>query len=207
MAEVDNELELVNESLAAIGASSINSFDEETGTANAVNKTWPGLRNTCLSLHNWSFATKTYKLERRTATPNNGWTYGFDFPGGIIGGPQMVLKSIKIEFDTLRHFAVEDKIVFTNEKELWAQFRVKASIELWSPEFRTAVVIGHASRLAVPVAHDEKLAADLREQAFGRPIEAMRGGLMGAAITLDRSKHPVASPFLRTDPLTMARYE
>lgn len=203
--EVD-DITLINRALARVGAGAIQSLAEDTTLAAKVDAIWSDVKETCLSLHEWTFGTKTFALLRRADPPANGWQYGFDLPGGVLGGPKMVLKSVSRPHDVERHYTLEENILFANRKDLWATFRVVPAIALWPPEFRIAVVIGAAAHLAVPVAHDESLAADLNTQAFGRPEEAMRGGLIGAAIALDRSKAPTSSPLLRGDPLTDARH-
>lgn len=206
MAGEDDELALCNDALADIGASPVFALDEDTELAEKVARTWPNVRATCLSLSAWSFATRTYPLPRRTEPPQNGWKYGYDLPGGVIGGPEIVLKGVSREHETTRAFAFEEGIIFSNHAQLWAQFRVTAAIALWPPEFRLAVKTALAGALAVPVAHDTRLAAAKKIEAHGRPEEGMRGGLIGAAIALDLAKRPRSSPILRGDPLTDARY-
>ena len=201
-----DELTLKNRALRRVGASALGAVDEDTTRAEQVEAIWQDVVETCLSLHEWSFGKKTYALALRVAPPENGWLYGYDYPGGVLGGPQAVLRSITREEDILREFTIEENILFANVGAVWATFRTTVAIGIWPPEFRLAVITAVASHLAVPVAGDEKLAKSLGIQAFGQDEEGMRGGLIGSAIALDRAKRPLGSPLLRSDPLTQARY-
>lgn len=201
-----DDISVVNEALAAIGSSPINSFSEDTSKAEKAKTVWSSLKRTCLSLHAWTWATRTYPLLRSANPPGNGWTHGFAVPGGVLGGPEAVLRSLSRSQDITRDFAFEDGMIFANCATLWARFRIVPPVDAWSPEFHTAIVTGAAARLAVPISHNQDLAERLSVSAFGEPREGMRGGLMGAAIALDRAKAPRFSPLLADDPLTMARY-
>lgn len=202
-----DELKIVNRSLARIGASQVEDIAEDSEINAKVAAIWQDTKEFCLAAHStWVFASKTYRLNRRPAAPENGWRYAFDFPGGVLGAPEIVYRDIASGTDPLRRFELEEGLLFADQEIIHARFPVEPAPSLWSPLFRLAVTVGTAGELAVPVSHDKDLAARLLEEAFGRPEERRKGGLLGLAIADDMSKHTVASPLLRDDPLTLARY-
>ena len=204
--QATTDVHIVNEALAAIGSSPVNALDEDSAKAEKAALVWFPLKRACLSLHAWTWATRTFPLMQDAADPANGWKYGFAVPGGTLGGPEAVIPDISCPERILREFNYTDGLIFANRRPLWARFRVEPAIDAWSPEFRLAIVQGAAARLAVPITHNQDLAERLGALAFGDPREGMRGGLMGAAIAIDRAKAPRFSPLLAEDPLTMARY-
>lgn len=201
-----DEVKLINRALTRIGAASIFAPDEETELAAATQAIWTDVKEQCLALHRWSFARQVYRLNRRPETPENGWKYAFDIPGTVLGGPEKVLRDPRRAYELLRDFDVQGVRIYADVDELYALFPVVPDVALWPPLFRSAVVLAAAAALAVPVAHDERLAASLREQAGGGPREGGVGGLIGRAIAMDIASRPIGSPFLASDPLTDARY-
>ena len=118
--------------------------------------------------------------------------------------PWRVLINPRCPDDPLRDYAIEGAALYADRKPLWATVPVRAHPQMWPVAFRLAATVLCAADFCVPVTHDPKLAAALRAEGEGDPVEGGRGGLIGRAIALAhagaRRKAPIWS-----DPLTAAR--
>lgn len=201
------EVPLINQALGMIGASTIFTLAEETNLADHVNRQWPSARDHCLAVHGWGWARKTYQLMQKTGTPVNVWAYAYSYPGGALGGPEVLYENPKNSDAPLRDFEIEENAVFSNTATLYGRFRVNPAVSLWPVLFRQAVKTLAAAFLAVPVSHDSVLAEKYRKLAIGDEREQGKGGLLAGAIAADLATRPLGSPLLRDDPLTLARWQ
>lgn len=202
------KVRLVNRALVRIGVSPSYSVDEETHLGGIVDTTWPNVEARVFSPpFDWSFARQTQALARLSATPQNGWAYGFALPGTRIGAPLAILSEAGQRERLCRDFRIEGGNVYTNEPQAWARIRVKSSPESWDEGFALAFVTALASGLAVPLREDEDRAAQLDAEAFGPNFaRGQLAGLFGALHTSDRaSSQQTGRGFIATDPLTAAR--
>lgn len=196
---------IINMALPGIGQPP--SFSLESG--DTFGATCRGAYNRCrdhvFGLHDWSFLRLTRKLTRHSATPINGWTYGYDLPGDMIGAPRKLLRSLNPAV-TLRDFDREALSIYCNEANVWARVTVDLDPEYWEVSFRAAFVRALEGYLAVPLLADIDMEAKRFRDAFGAGAERGAGGLIGRCIAADMAGQPIESPFTRGDPLTDARW-
>lgn len=198
------DVTIINRALARVGAPGIFALDEETSIARQAVAVYFDRRDACLGLYPWSFAKMTYKLDRLTEEPLNGWRFAYALPGNRLSAPLKVLTDPQRPDYPLRRFTVEANAIYCDEEAVWATVIVQAAPAVWSPAFRLAVTTLVAADLAVPVGHDTALADDLRTQGEGTPSEGGRGGMLGRALIADASGAPTPAPLLAADPLTTA---
>ena len=196
---------IVNWALAEIGMPPKFSIDDATMLGQQVDIFWPRTEARCFGLHDWTFCRRTYQLDRQEAQPQNGWRYGFSLPGGRIGPPLKLLSDPRNEVP-LRNFDIEGDTLFTDEAKAWARCKVALEPKAWPIQFTEAFATALASALAIPLRQDDSAASELEMKAFGHPREGGAGGIFGRLISQDIAAKPVASPLLRHDPLTMARW-
>lgn len=211
----EQKAKIVNKALRRFGAGEIFALDEETELAGQVVAIYETQIPALLSLADWSFARKTYKLDELAQVADNGydaaakkfingWRYGFSMPGTRLSEPRKVLIDPRRPDDPLRDFALEEGRLFADRHPLWAVFTVEVAPEIWPPLFTAAAIELLAGHMCVPVTHDAKLAGEILETAQGSAREQGRGGLIGVAIAADQRGAPLKAPLWR-DPLTEAR--
>ncbi len=206
---------IMNNALARIGAGAIMAEDEDSDLAAQVAAVYFDRVDAMLGMHSWTFAGKTYKLNRLAEISDNdfvvadgkfmnGWRHGFTLPGNRIGAPRRILDDPRRPDSPYRDFLIEGLNLYADRESLWATITVRADPASWPPDFRLAATVAVAADLCVPVTHDAGLAETLRAEAEGTPSENGRGGLIGRAMGKDAAAAPAKAP-LWADPLTLAR--
>lgn len=215
MTDVVDHLKIMSNALARIGAGAIMAEDEDSDLAAQVAAVYYDRLDAILGMHPWTFAGKTYKLDRLAETDDNdfvatdskfmnGWRHGFTLPGTRVGAPRRILDDPRRPDTPYRDFLIEGGNLYADRESLWATVTVRADPVAWPPDFRLAVTVAIAADLCVPVTHDAGLADTLRAEAQGTPSEGGRGGLIGRAMGKDAAASPAKAP-LWADPLTLAR--
>lgn len=199
------DIAVANRALARIGASAITSFDDEDFQSQQVSLLYAETVEELLALADWQWARQTLALDALGTAPSNGWAYGYSRPALALRGPVAVLTNPRDPLRPLRHFAVDGSTIYADSTPLWATFIVRKAEDLWPPEFRRAVTTALAAALAVPLAHDPKLAELLTREAFGITEQARRGGLVGSALLIDAQSATGPAALGWSDPLTRSR--
>lgn len=216
MTETVDDRTIINNALRRIGAAPIGALDEDTDLANQVVAVYRDRVDALLALYEWPFAAKTYALAQIAETTGNGydatakkfltgWRHAFALPGDRLALPWRVLADPRQPDNPLRDFAIEQDILYSDHKPLWATVPVRAAPQVWPPAFRLAATVLCAADLCVPVTHDAKLAAELRQEGEGSPADGGRGGLIGKTIALMHASARRKAPQW-SDPLTSARW-
>ncbi len=198
---------IVNWALTELGAGPIFSIDDGSDLSEQVEACWQRTVDYTFSLSDWSFSTLTKRNEQLSATPENGWRYGFSLPANRIGNPLKILRSAGSRPYPLAHrdFMIEGGALYANVDATWSVCKFETDPESWEPGFRAAFVIALAGNLAVPVWHDDNLKGDLLQQAFGSPSQQGTGGMFGRLIAQDKASQPMADSPAVEDPLSNAR--
>lgn len=216
MTDAIDHLKIMNNALSRIGAGAILDIEEDTDLAAQVTAVYFDRLDAVLAMHEWSFAGKTYKLDRLAEIAGNdfvaadtkfmnGWRYGFALPGNRVGEPRRILDDPRTPDRPWRDFLIEGGNLYADRETLWATVTVRADPAVWRPDFRLAITVLVAAELCVPVTHDQKLAAELFGMAEGSSQEQGRGGLLGRAIAKDAAGSPSKAP-AQGNPLADARF-
>ncbi len=207
MADLVDDATILNRALARIGAGAVTGRDEDTDLARQAWAVYDDTVEAGLALYHWKWPLRTVRLDRLAGEPGNGWDYAFQAPSTALGPPQALFSYPRTPQHPLRDFQVEGGTVYADVADLWGRYVVRLAAAEWPPLYRVALTMWLAAELAVPVTHDSTLASALRQEVFGSPSEAGRGGLMGRAIALDTAGSGDPSPILASDPLTGARFD
>lgn len=213
----NDDIDVINNALAVFGGGEVGALDEESDLAEQCVRAYRPLMNFLIGRYEWSFATRTYRLNpipRDTANGydsterafQNGWPFAFHLPGERLGLPHRVLTNPLTPERPLRQYLIEEGRIFARSEKLWAAVPVWTAIENWSPAFRLLAETALASALCVGITHDKGLADILHERAFGPPSAGGAGGLMGTAISAEAGKTRGAAP-MQSDPLGDARLQ
>ncbi len=198
---------IVNWALTDLGQKAEFQLDAQTSLGGIVARVWPRCRDHCFMLADWSFCRRTTKLMRQSATPENGWRYGFALPGDRLGEPLKVMRTIvRSKGEPLRDFDIEGDTLYADEPDVWARCKVEVDPESWDPGFRTCFVTALAGFLAVPILQDTGLRDEHLEKAFGPPSQGGAGGMFGRVIAQHLAGKPIGRPLLDGDPLSTSRW-
>lgn len=200
------DVDIVNRALVRIGAPPLMSLDDDNDLAQAAQLIYLTKVEAALGKLRWRFARKTFLLSRLADPPVTGWRFAYQLPGGALGQPEIFLTDARRPDAPLRDFEVEAGELHCNADRVFARCTVMVPPNLWSPEFREAMIVSIASALAVPVAHDTTLSAALAREAVGDPREGGIGGLLGRAIAQEIASSPPLDNMGSDNPLTDARH-
>lgn len=199
------DVDIINKALARLGAGAISARDEDSDLAAAVEAVYDTTIDRLLGLTTWTFATRTIQLGLRATPPDIGWRYGYDLPAARVRGPLKLSPDARDWRRPLRSFAVEEDVVFADLTPLWARVVVPKAPAEWTPQFRDMAIVVLAAELAVPVADNTTLGAELRRAAYGTAEQQGLGGMVGQAMLLDSQTSGGAAPFGFSCPLIDAR--
>ncbi len=206
MADVIDDLALINRALGRIGAGRIMSLDEDTALAGQVVPIHEDLVEAVLGFYDWRWARRTRVLERLAAAPVTGWAYAFAFPAEAVRTPSVIFADVGSRASPIRDFVVEGREVHTNTETASGVFVCRVSPAEWPAAFRLAYTVWLASAFAVPVTHDADLKMRLEQEALGTPSEGGRGGLIGRAIGIDAAGSGGTPGLMISDSLTSAHF-
>ena len=193
---------IINEALTDIGVGPMFSTDDSSELSEQIEATWRRVVDQIFGMHDWSFSKKTFKNRRLADRPENGWAYAYELPGVRLGPPLMNLESAGANPRILRHFALEEGLLFANVPETWSQCKVLVDPDYWDPPFRSAFIVALGGYLAVPVWADQDLREEKLVEAFGTPSREGTGGLFGRLMAQDKTAAPLGGDMMANDPLT-----
>jgi hypothetical protein len=194
---------VVNRALALVGIEPIQSFADEFAGSSAGD-IYQSVIGFNVGLYPWSFATEMRALGQKTGTSGFGYSYMHELPADRLGPP---LRLSDIATDPTRQFTaylLSANLVHSNSATIYALTKFMPDPDRWSATFAHASVLSLAAEFAETLGEDAKARAEYREDAYGTPLMAFRGGAMGAAIQEDaRATPPRKLPF-GSNPLLQA---
>jgi len=163
MAASDSDISICSEALILLGASAISSFSEGTPAATACSALYPGLRDTLISKHPWSWSLKKTQSFRISTDPTNEWKYAYQLPADMLSGAIAVFDSGGDNARSINYG--------------WEIYEDKHFVKL--------LVTALASDLAIVVTDQASKADYFRNLAYGTPGENGRGGLFRESVNID----------------------
>jgi hypothetical protein len=205
MATLDH-LDIVNAACALLAADPLEGLDDETPGAQSAAALYFEVADFCLAMAPWSFARRTVQLGLLDGVVSNlGFNHVHQLPAELIGAPERLLRDPRLNASTVQAYDYdEERRVHSDWDPLYAQGTVRVTPGLWHPAFRMAVIHAAAAVLAEPLTGNSGMAETLHAKAFGTPSEAMRGGLMRAALNADGRVTPSRALPSHSNPLLAA---
>ncbi|MCJ8143815.1 hypothetical protein MKI84_12900 [Ancylobacter sp. A5.8] len=161
----------------------------------------------CLDLHPWDFTRELRSLSR-LAGPEGGRVLGYPFayqlPTDVIGEPLRVVQDHSEPDVPYFRWTMHGPYILAADEPLYAVFNVRPPPIRWPGAFRNAVVLAIAAELALSMASNESLRADLRRDAYGPPSDDFRGGAIGVAIRNQAFRTPAKKMSPGLDPFSSA---
>lgn len=150
---MESKIKIASDALVLIGASPLQSFDDDTVEAMAVNAVYDNTYESMLSEINWSFAKDVLQLKQLTNKPDYGYKYCYRIAGEVI---KVINLNNKMNSDyKLRN----RREIHTNEQLSTITALVKIPEEELPSDFVLALKFNLAALLA-PIVTDNTTASD-----------------------------------------------
>lgn len=155
----DYDIALCNQALLQMGGKRITDFDDSSVEARDCNTFYPFVRDQVLEAFPWRFAKKRATLKMSSITPAFGYSYAFNLPADC-------LRPLSIDYDAgdEPNWEREGTVILTDEEEVNLHYIARVDSSRFSPSFIRAASLLLASRLAMSVGKDKKLAAELEDK-------------------------------------------
>lgn len=160
-----SNVDIANNALVKLGASTIISFTENSQAARAVNVIYEQLRNAVLRDHKWNFATKRVALAQNADAPAFDYVYSYALPTDCLRVVQMERRDMI--------FQIEGRNLLTDESPA----KIIYIAEITDPNeydamFVEALSARLAAELAVPLTDSRTLANDMMSMYEGKIRDA-----------------------------------
>lgn len=142
----------------------ITGLDQGTKEANACEEVYEDLRDYLLELHTWNFSVKRKKLGQLAASeaPAFNWDHAYEMPSDFLRAVGVYDNS---EGRGSIPYAIENGTFVSDADELYLVYVARiVDPNLMSAGFRQCLAVLLASRLAVALANNAKLADALHQQ-------------------------------------------
>jgi len=145
-----SQVDLANESLLLLGASTITSFADDDSNAVLVNRFYGSERDALLRSHRWNFAIGTANLASLAATPLIDWKFKFTLPTDPYC--LRILDVRTVTGDIYLDFAIQGRELYTEESTVDITYvqRVEDPTQ-FDALFYQALVFRLAWKMAYPV--------------------------------------------------------
>lgn len=156
-------VEIANAALALVKTEGIGSFDDDTAQGRACKALYFPTRDKVLEDRVWSFAKKQYVLDAPDAVaPLFYYTKRWALPGDVV----LVHRVMDAFDDPDIQWDLQGRFILTgDETELHVTaVRKEEDSSLYSPGFCTALALHLAYWLAIPMAENRQLKADLWDE-------------------------------------------
>lgn len=157
------QIDICARALILIGASPITSFDDGSTEATVAANLYEDTVRDLLARYRWRFATGQKQLSRLTDAPDARWDAAYQAPSDLL-----VLHAITINDTPVAYDRYQDLIYCnaTDQDEVIADYTFRASEDLWSPGFVSAVEYQLASVFAYAVAAQMELSSMMEQRAL-----------------------------------------
>lgn len=175
------ETDFLNDALSQIGAAVITGIDDGSINANHCKRLWPPLRRAILRSHNWNFAEATIQLQQTPNKPLYEYSYEYALPADFIklteyNGASTDTSNLTLYDEVIiNKYRIRGAFLYTNDGEVKiAYIRDVENMNLWDPLLYQAASTWLASKLALAIAKNHVMAAELLQVAInlGLPLAA-----------------------------------
>ncbi len=197
-----SQTDLLNESLARIGALRIGAIDDGSINANFCQTMYPGTRTALLRMHHWNFATARASLNLNVEVPPFEFQYSYKLPADWLkmreynGGPVNTVGLTFWQGQWWARYVIEDKNLLSNDTSAFIVYTKEVvDCNQWDSLFYQTCVTMLAAKLADAIPKDSKKSNALLHEAMTLWLPA--------ALAADGQEGTVI-PFV-TDELTRGR--
>jgi hypothetical protein len=168
---------VINQSLIKVGGQVITALTDGTTESKVASILYEDYVRGQLGLVRWNWGKTQFSLNQSSATPLEGWDYGYDIPSDLLILHRVTAGDNDISFERFK-----DKI-FTNEDndadDVVSHYTYRVSEIDWPADFTLAVVTGLAADFALSLARDAELAVTMEQKATVLFAQARRNDAQG----------------------------
>lgn len=199
-------LDVVNRACGRIGCDPLQSLGEDTIGGRGADLTYASVVEFLLGLYPFSFGREFRQLSEVVGDVQfAAYAHAFQLPPDRLGAPLRVMDDPTTPDRGFNAYLISGDLVLSDVAPLYAEISVVPPPSRWSTPFREAATLLLAGELALVLAHDRNLRAELRADALGTPSQQSRGGAIGAAISADSRATPPRR-LQAENPLLAARF-
>jgi hypothetical protein len=191
-----------NDSLALLGAQTVQQADEGTELANLLTRIAPVTLRACLAAHPWRCTLAQPQLVRFADPPPHSYRYRFALPAAMIAFRRAV-RSAAVNADLVDEYRIVGDELHANAEQVWADVQAEPPLIRWPPYLRAFARDALAADLALAVTGSGTDAQLFQARAWGPPSAGGHGGLFAHAKRVDDQQAPLAP--LRSFPLLSVR--
>ncbi len=159
------DLEIANQALVRLGASTITSFTENTTEAKTASLFLEPITKMLLSSHPWGFATAQSTLAESGSNPIADYSYAFDLPANFL---RVISAGTGLKGRGL-DYRIYQKTLHSNYEDVVLTYIFQPSYEDFPPFFDQLIVARLAAELCIPITESTsrtKILFDMAEQEF-----------------------------------------
>lgn len=169
-----NETDFLNDALGQVGAAPITAIDDQSTNANHCQRFYPPLRDAWLRSCHWKFAKTRAELAQDTTPPLFEFAFSYALPADpwclkVIeyNGANLDTSTLTLfESATLFKWKVEGRHLYTNDGTVLIVYLARIdNPDQWDGLFYQGLSTALASKLALAIPKDRKLAQALFEQS------------------------------------------
>ena len=136
------QVSIANSALFKVGASRINSFDDNKNEAVIIKEFYERSYRALLSMYPWSFAMKTSTLAQLPTKPEQEYEYAYQLPNDMVWVQRTFPNS---------NFKIVGRQLHTNERTISLKYTYRAPEEDMSIQFEQAFMYYLASQICIPI--------------------------------------------------------
>ncbi len=155
------DINVCNQALMQMGGKRISGFDDNSVEERDCEAIYETLRDQVLEAFPWTFAKRRASLVQATETPDFGYSYFYALPADCLNPGKMDSAVGTAEAE----WTVEGEMLLTDEEEVNLHYTAKVvDAQKYSPSFIQALALLMASRLAMSIGKNAKLANELEDK-------------------------------------------
>lgn len=153
-----SEVEICNDALIIVGASTISTLSDNTKEAIICNEQYEKVRDQLLQSHPWNFAMKRAEIAADVSLPSGSWDWDYAFTL-----PTDCLRIIKVQSEDYTDWAVEGGKIMSNTSPLRILYiRKETDTTLFSKGFEKALAYAIANRVGYALTQSSTLMTKIR---------------------------------------------
>lgn len=159
-----SKVQICNLALSRLGASTITALNDNTTEAKLCSTFFDDLADRAMIQGSWTSTIRRVGLPKTTNTPSFGYTFEYQLP---VNPKCLKVLAVNEEISGCIDYRIEGDKLLTDENSIKIRYVAQLTdTESYEPLLTEAIEILLASYLALPVAGDKVLAAQLKEEYF-----------------------------------------
>lgn len=165
-------VEICNQAILKIGATRINSFDDNTVESTVVKEYYESAVKWMLSQYPWSFSLKTVELSQLPDKPIRDYEYAYSLPVDMIRLHRTY---------PLTDFRIEGDQLWSNERSMAVKYVSRPDERFFPSYFSQALMLYLATMICIPITENVQKESEM----FMLSQDALR-----RAKSIDAQQHP-----------------